>query len=306
MSRRPDRPSDPHDARVLAALDTIKDAQGVLEVALSVGRMTAAGVEAVHVGGGAEELDTLVGAAGVPIRRAGGQAAHTLLRTLEAPEVLALVIGAGLTPAGGHPVGTTARRVLERAVKPVVVVPDHAVASATVRRILVPLEGTETSSRPVLDALCPLLAGDVELVVLHVFTERTVPRMLDRPVRDLELLGREFLATHFPTAARIDLRHGPVAARVAEASVAHGADMVALSWSQISSEGKARVVREVLAASSLPVLLLPASPRHRTRRAAHSEAAFSVSLPSRRTSSTDREDREAGDERPYPFAGAPA
>ena len=47
---------------------------------------------------------------------------------------------------------------------------------------------------------------------------------------------------------------------VAEMSQAHGADLIVLSWSQDSSHGRARVVREVLGASALPVLLLPVKP----------------------------------------------
>jgi len=44
---------------------------------------------------------------------------------------------------------------------------------------------------------------------------------------------------------------------VAEVSAEHGADLIVLSWSQDSSAGRAQVVREVLRASTLPVMLLP-------------------------------------------------
>jgi len=144
--------------------------------------------------------------------------------------------------------------------KPVVIVPPDAIVPSSFRRILVPLEGTEASSQPVLERLLPLLVADGEVVVLHVFTDATRPAMLDRPVRDLELLKREFLARHLPQATEIELRSGPVAMRVAEASGQHSADLIVLSWSQDSSPGRASVVREVLGASSVPVLLLPSRP----------------------------------------------
>jgi len=40
----------------------------------------------------------------------------------------------------------------------------------------------------------------------------------------------------------------------------HRADLIVLSWSQVTSPERARVVREVLGASVLPVLLLPNTP----------------------------------------------
>src|ERR1019366_8553120 len=106
---------------------------------------------------------------------------------------------------------------LENAEKPVAVVPPDADTPVPIRRLLVPLEGTDVSSRPVLEHLWPLVVTDVELVVLHVFTDTTIPAMLDRPHRDLQILGREFLTRHCPHASYIELRTGPVATRWAEA-----------------------------------------------------------------------------------------
>jgi hypothetical protein len=148
--------------------------------------------------------------------------------------------------------------ILERATKPIIVVPPDVPASAQqCRRLLVPLEGDEESSRPVLERLRPLIATEIELVVLHVFTSATVPRMLDRPARDLSIWGDEFVARFCPGANRIELRTGPIGARVGEVSAEAGSDLVVLSWSRDSSPGHAEVIREVLAGSSIPVLLLP-------------------------------------------------
>jgi hypothetical protein len=112
----------------------------------------------------------------------------------------------------------------------------------------------------VLEQLQPLLAEDVELLVLHAFTNTTFPTMLDRPHRDLEILGREFLTRHCPRATHIELRWGPVAPLVAEMSRARNVDLIVLSWSQDSTGDRALVVREVLGTSALPVLLLPVKP----------------------------------------------
>lgn len=262
---------------VLAALDHNAAASSVLGTARRFAEMTDATVEAVHAGASIPgTLATLARQAGVAVRHVAGAAGRGLLAELARPGVSAIVMGAGSEHRGHHPVGPTTRYVAERSTQPVVVVPvTGANVQSELRRLLVPLEGTESSSRPVLEALLPLCSGSVEVEVLHVFTEETLPRMLDRPVRDTELLGREFLARHCPPASRIVLHAGVVADRVREVAEEHDADMVVLSWSQDTTEGRARVVRDVLATASLPVLLLPvgddagrtALPEHSVRMA---------------------------------------
>jgi Universal stress protein family len=246
---------------VLAALDSTITAGPVMEVAVAMGTLTGARVEAVHVGvepaGPVTAPQPVAGHSDVPIQLLKGQAGPSLLAAAGTPEVIAVVIGARDSPHRHHYVGRTARHILENAVKPVVVVPHQTAPSGLIERLLVPLEGTEVSSRPVLEQLVPLLAAEVELVVLHVFNETTLPAMLDRPVRDLDILGREFLIRHCPNATRIEFRTGPIAARVAEVSEDVDTDLVVLSWSQNPSPERARVVREVLEHSMIPVLLLP-------------------------------------------------
>lgn len=248
---------------VVAALDTTAAARPVLETALLIGELTASSIEAVHVRSdsvrSAEIPESLATRYGVPFRLLEGDVKHLLLGAFDRPEVVAAVIGARSTPGGRRPVGRTARHLLERANKPVVVVPPDYTPPTSLRRLLVPLEGNVPSSGAVLDKLAPLLTVDAELLALHVFTDLTVPSMLDRPSQDLDMWGREFLYRHLPQGSGIVLRPGPVAARVAEVSREHDADMIVLSWSQSPSPDRARVIRDVLANSVLPVLLLPAA-----------------------------------------------
>ncbi len=243
---------------VLAAIGKTHMAPFVLETAAKLGELTGTTVEAVHVGEGlADATSTLAATFGVPLRRLRGPVASTLLAATESAHVLAAVIGGHGSASDDRPVGPTARHILEHTTRPALVVPPDVRLPKVIRRCLVPLEGTEPSSRPVLEALGRLLRNEVELIVLHVFTDETLPRMLDRPYQDIELLGREFLITHCPPAGAIEMRHGPVASRVVEVSEERDADLIVLSWSQVGGQGRARVVREVLGASARPVLLLP-------------------------------------------------
>lgn len=245
---------------VLAAIDESAAAQPVLDTALGIGQLTGAHVEAIHVkeGSGAT-AQALSARRGVGLRLLDGPVEGGLLRALEEPDVVAGVFGARGTRGDRRPVGSTALRVLERASKPIVVVPPAAagVSPRAFRRLLVPLEGSEESARPVADDLGPLIMGDIELVVVHVFTTETAPRVVDHPEWDLPVWGEEFLARFCPNATRIDLRAGVVGSGVSEACQELGADLIVLSWSQDASPGHAAVVRDVLGRSAVPMLLLP-------------------------------------------------
>jgi nucleotide-binding universal stress UspA family protein len=246
---------------VLAAVDATPAAKAVLDTAIQIGRLTGTDVEALNVRErpfeSIETLKSLAARVKVPFRVLEGSVKPVLLEALGASDVNVAVVGARATSGGRRPVGRTAAHIIEHLDKPVVLVPPEVEAPISIRRILVPLEGAETSSRSVREQLRPFLVAEAELIVLHVFTEATLPTMLDRPFRDLEILGKEFLIRHHPHASHIELRLGPVAERVAEVSAEHGADLIVLSWSQDATPGRAMVIREVLGASTLPVMLLP-------------------------------------------------
>jgi nucleotide-binding universal stress UspA family protein len=245
---------------ILAALDSSAAARPVLETALGIAELTDATVQAVHVHTDSTETpEALAARAGVAYRLLDGPVETALLGAVGDPAVIAAVLGARGTPGGRRPAGRTALHIVERADKPVVVVPPEAVGVSPrpFRRLLVPLEGTDASSRPVDERLVPLIAAEVELVVLHVFTPDTTPRILDRPARDLQMLGDEFLARYCPNATRIELRAGPVGTHVADMCREEQADLIVLSWSQDMSAGRADVVRWTLGHSTVPVLLLP-------------------------------------------------
>lgn len=245
---------------IIAALDTTAAARPVLETALRIGELAGVDVEAVHViDGPVLTPESLAKRTGVRLTLLEGPVGKALLEVMGSPEIVAAVVGARGTTGGRRPVGSTALQILEGADKPVVVVPPEAVSPRRLRRLLVPLDGTEASSRAVSEGLSHLFDPQVELelVVLHVFTDVTLPRMLDHPRDDMNLLASEFMIAHMPHAASIDMRTGPVAARVTEVSGEKNVDLVVLSWSQLSMGGEGHVVQEVLSASTLPVLLLP-------------------------------------------------
>jgi len=95
-------------------------------------------------------------------------------------------------------------------------------------------------------------------VALHVFDKGTTPRFLDRPEHDIDAWTREFLARYCSEpGSRLELRAGRTGHHVVDAAEGEDADMIALTWSQDLSPGRAAVVREALARTCLPLLLVP-------------------------------------------------
>jgi nucleotide-binding universal stress UspA family protein len=245
---------------VLAAIDGSAASRAVLEAAVGLGVLLDAAVEAIHVPeDGGDEAVAVAEHVGIVLRLVEGPVDKALLEALDAPDVIAAVVGARATPGGRRPVGRTAMRLLEAARQPVVVVPPEAVQTKArpLHRLLVPLEGSEESAGPVLADLLSLVGDRVDLVVVHVFTDATVPAVLDHPEWDLPLWGDEFLARFCPGATNIVLRTGEVGLGVCESCANVGADLIVLSWSQDASAGHAAVVREVLGRATVPILLLP-------------------------------------------------
>jgi nucleotide-binding universal stress UspA family protein len=248
---------------VIAAIDASPAARPVIEAAAGIAALLHADVEAVHVEEGPHETPEAVARRGaVAFRTLPGPVEPTLLAAVSEPGVVAAVLGARSSPGGRRPVGSTALHVLQRTATPIVVVPPDSVSATPrrFRRLLIPLEGSDAASQAVLDGLCPFLGDDVDLVVLHVFTPATAPRIMDRPGRDLAVLADEFLRRHCPTATGLEWRAGSVPDAVMAVAPEVDADLVVLSWAQDISPTRAAVVREVLGRSKIPVLLLPLRP----------------------------------------------
>jgi len=250
---------------VLAALDDSAAASLVLETAIEIAVLTGATLEAVHVrenpARSSETPISIAGRAGVVLHLLDLDSDRgieaVLFDRLSQPGVLLAVIGNRSVKGGRRPCGHVADYLLARLDIPVVVVPPEVVGPRRVRCLLLPLGGSAVSSRSVVDQLLPMLVSDVELVVVHVFTSTTAPAMLDRPVRDLEILGRDFLSRHLPHATQIEFRSGLASAQILAVSALQNADLIVLSWSRGSLTERSQIVRELVEASVVPVLLLP-------------------------------------------------
>jgi nucleotide-binding universal stress UspA family protein len=246
---------------VIAALDNSLAARAVLATAGSLARLFGAEVEAVHVG---EDHDRIASseaaAAALELRKLTGPTVPALVEAAEAEDVVALVVGTRRLPLGGRPVGATALELITSLLKPVVVVPPDAARSGVLRRVLVPLEGTlSTSLAP--KALIELAQdANVEIVVLHVHDAATLPAFTDQLQHQARAWGDEFVARYCPWGVGkviVELRVGRRGEEILAAAEETESDLIALGWAQELAAGRAPVVREVLERGRIPVLLMP-------------------------------------------------
>jgi hypothetical protein len=246
---------------ILAAIDGGLAARPVLAAARALATVLGADVVALHVQvDGLSTPRSLALRAGVPLRILRGDVPTRLCQAGAGADVVALVIGARGIALADRPLGATALAVATTLAKPVVVVPPDAEPRSAFKRVLVPLEGSLSSSlapRSLIE-----LAPDqgLDVVALHILGPETIPRFMDQPQHEQAAWAREFLHRYCPWGIDVvdfETRVGRREDLIADSAGECDCDLIALGWSQAFSDGHAHVVRATLERSRLPVALIP-------------------------------------------------
>jgi len=247
--------------KVLAALDNSLAGKSVLASARALAVLLDSQVQALHVlADGQRTVRSLAAAAGIPLRTTRGSVVDGLVEAGESPDVVALAIGARGAPTSPRPLGGTAAAVATAVSKPVLIVPPDAEPPQRFQHILVPLEGSLSSS------LAPRwlfeLTGDaqIDVVALHIHDEQSIPAFTDQPQHEVSAWTREFIQRYCPWgvgAVRLETRVGRIGELVPLVAEECGCDLIALGWSRQLSSDRAPVVRETIQRSHRPVLLVP-------------------------------------------------
>ena len=247
---------------VLAALDNSMATNPVLVTARALARVLGARVGAIHVVTDRESTPhDAAAAAGVPLRVASGSVVDQLMEAAADEDVAVLVIGARSSPADPRPLGSTAFAVATSVSKPVVVVPPDGRIAPRLRRVLVPLEGTTSTSLAPRAIIELALEAEVDVIGLHV-------QAADEPLaltaqHEHEAWAREFLARYCPWGigtVQLERRVGRSDELVPLVAEQAGCDLIALGWSGSLASGRAPVVRAALERSHMPVMLMPVQP----------------------------------------------
>lgn len=272
--------------RIVAAVTDDSAARAVLRAAVAVCGLFSATAEAMHVAEAPGEDAALAQAAReaeIELTTTSGQPIEQIAAVAGRQDVVALVLGARGRPADGRPAGRTALALLESIQKPLLVVTGETVFEAPVRRVLVPLDGTQTSAAALEEIVGLASAAAVEVVVAHVRQRRALPAFNDHLPHEVRAWSEEFLARHCPAPADLELRVGDPDEHLLDICRRSGCDLVALGWAQNLGAGHAAVVRRMLEETPVPLLLTPVSRRQAraTRRSiAPAEGARSPELAS--------------------------
>jgi hypothetical protein len=124
----------------------------------------------------------------------------------------------------------------------------------------VPLEGTVSTSLAPKRVLELAAEASLDIVVLHVVDEASLPAFTDQPQHENEAWAREFLERYCPLGLgglKLELRVGTPEELVPQVAQEVDVDLIALGWSRELEGDRARVVRAALSRAHRPVLLLP-------------------------------------------------
>ena len=246
---------------LLAAVDNSAAAGPVLAAAQAIARRLGWRLEAVHVrvNGDRGALAAAMSAE-VELHEVAGPLLAGLAQAASRADIEALVLGARGFPSADRPLGGTALALIADLDKPIVIVPPEAPRLASLERILIPLDATDASADALRRGIGMLRAADVEIVILHVHFDGTLPIFDDQPQHETDAWMEEFLCRFCPLPAgevRLELRTGRPGEHVLDVAAEVGADLIALGWKQDLAPGRAAVVREVLSRSPVPVILFP-------------------------------------------------
>ena len=252
---------------VLAIIDNDGVRRQVLEAGAALAGVYGAHLEAVHVRvpyGIVPPIDDDIDA---PLRVLVGNVIQEIVDAIAAEDVVGAAIGARTDVADRRPGGEVAMEVASAVDKPLVLVPPQSppLTPGQRLRVLVPLDGTELAALTVRALVRRVADADVEIVVLHVFGDGSVPRFLDHAEHDLPVWADEFRARYCedPTS-RVEWRRGSPGEAIAETARQEEVDGIIMGWGQELGRGRAAAVRSTLTDGGVPVILVPRADAEKT------------------------------------------
>ncbi len=244
-------------SRIVAAIDNSPAARPVLSVALALGPVLGAEVEAVHVAD--DEGDTAAAVAasmGVPYQvLPGDDPLPAILGHAAGADVTLVVVGARRRLQAAD-LGHLASQIAEHLDKPVVVVPPETRPMDRMQNVVIALEATPAKARSLGRVISVAAAADLDIVVVHVDDEQSIPSFSDQEAHETRAYADEFLARFLPGAgpARLELRVGDPADEIIRLAQERPVDLLALGWPR--DPGRGAVARRILRHSHVPVLLV--------------------------------------------------
>lgn len=269
---------------IVTLLDGRECAQAALPVASALRDLEHATLHVVHAGDALRAtsrellephgLDRASLRGCVVIHAASNDAPRTVLDLAARERADAIVLCTrGPSDPPGRSLGACARCVLAEATSPVVLVrPDGAIADWSLGEVLLPHDGTPTTSAAIRPAAAIARSADAKLLALHVATPGTrprgepgslrVPRYLDQPQHEWPEWASEFIERIESSSAldrsrvRLFLGQGETGSEVLRVAEAEGADLIVLAWHGTLEPEHAQVFKALLRHAPCPMMVL--------------------------------------------------
>lgn len=265
---------------ILVPLDGSKQALSALPVAKVLGEIERATLHILHVGEHkltAEEIRGRLGREapaldGFTIDARVGTPAVQILQVAEEMKPRAIVMCKHSGAERGKMLGRTAMKVLHDARCPVFLVPPERGATPWhLQHVLVPHDGTPSTSAALQPAAELAERGRAELLVVHVTDIKTAPaeagslttpRYVDQPQHEWPAWSTEFLnrlACLCPLGhlhVRMLLAHGNTAGEIIRLSERQSTDLIVLAWRGIWQAPRAAALKDVLHKARCPIMVV--------------------------------------------------
>ncbi|MBI4498330.1 MAG: universal stress protein [Chloroflexi bacterium] len=293
----------PRTPTIIVPLDGTTHALAALPVAQALAELEGAMLHVVHVAEPVLPPRELLAKLGLTPERlrgsvieqeVGAPAAGIVKAAREWQSVLVVMCThTGLDKARGQ-LGSVAEATLYDAPCPVALVrPERGLEPWTVRRVLLPHDGTPVSAAAIGPAADLAHRAQAQLDVLHVSAPGAarpvepgtfaMPRYLDQPQHEWPAWAREFLERlrglgHLPAARRLHLflAKGDPGTEVVRFARDHQSDLIVLAWRGHLEAARAATVKAVIGDTPCPVLVVrvepervPAATLPSERRAGH-------------------------------------
>ena len=263
---------------ILVPLDGSKQALAALPVAKALGEIERAALHILHVGEHELTADELRGRLGREASvldgfsiRVGTPAVEILQVAGEIkPRVIVMCKHSGAER--GKMLGRTAMKVLHDARCPVFLVPPERGATPWhLQHVLVPHDGTPSTSAALQPAAELADRSRAELLVVHVTDIKTAPaeagslttpRYVDQPQHEWPAWSSEFLnrlACICPLGhlhVRIILAHGDTAAEILRLSEKQSTDLIVLAWRGLWEPPRAATMKAILREAHCPIMVV--------------------------------------------------
>jgi nucleotide-binding universal stress UspA family protein len=266
---------------ILVPLDGSKQALSALPVAKVLGEIERATLHILHVGEHRLTAEELRGRLGLEVPALDG---FTIDARVGTPEVEILQVAEQMKPQAivickhsgaerGKMLGRTAMKVLHAAGGcPVFLVPPERGATPwNLQHVLVPHDGTPSTSAALQPAAELADRSRAELLVVHVTEIKTAPaeagsltapRYVDQPQHEWPVWSTEFLnrlACLCPLGhlhVRMFLSHGDTAAEVLRLSERQSTDLIVLAWRGIWQAPRAGTLKDILREARCPIMVV--------------------------------------------------